>query len=52
MKELSIPAAEPPRRRVEFPIIKSKHPGMGNITQEMIDQIELEDDLKRGGFMD
>lgn len=36
--------------RAKFPIFESKNPGNLNITKELIDQVELEDDLRHSGL--
>lgn len=36
--------------RVKFPLIHSDVPGKLHITKEIIDQVELEDDLRRSGL--
>ncbi len=40
---------EPTGYRADFPLIKSDRPGTREITKEMIEAIELEDYLGRGG---
>jgi hypothetical protein len=52
LRDLSETRTEPPMRKLEFPLIKSKNPGSLKITLEEIKQAELEDDLKRSGLFD
>lgn len=40
---------EKKRNRVQFPILHSSAPGTLKITKEMIDQLDLEEDLKHLG---